>query len=192
MPFILATLVLIFIGWSASKNLTNPYDGIFSVDPPGLILSLDAAGPAATSLQEGDSILAIDGTPINNALPFYDGKHSGDQVQLLIQRAGRTLPVSITLTEASANEKLQRVTPLIVALLFWLIGVAIIAFQPFDRLAELFFLFCLASATLITSGSLAHQAPNWMSGLFGATLWLIGPLSVHFHLRFPQNSNLRG
>ncbi len=81
---------------------------------------------------------------------------------------------------------------MLTALIFWGTGVGVQAFKPAYEATNPFFLFFLASAMLITTGSVSSVGPSWAPGLFYSFLWLIGPLAVHFHLYFPQKTTFRG
>jgi PAS domain S-box-containing protein len=190
-PFILALIVLIFLGWSVLQALFYPYDGILSLMSPGLIREIDPSGPAAGNLQVGDDIVWVDGVPVIEAVPFYSGKRGGDVVSFSVDRNGQEIPVTIHLADPSVKEIVERMVPLLVAFIFWFIGIGVQAFKPVDGAAGITFLFFQASAVMLGAGAVSYVGPPWISALFNIFLWFIGPLSVHFHLSFPQNTLLR-
>lgn len=191
-PFVLAIAVVVFIGWSAARSLVYPEDGIQSYQVLGLITKISPTSPVHNKLQVGDLIVSVDGVPTQQAVPFYANKHAGDLVQLMINRNGQLLPVTIHLYQPSLGKILEWLVPLLVALIFCLVGVGVQTFAPATRDTQLFFLFSQASALLLSAGQISNMAPLWVSAMFGFLLWLIGPLAVHFHLHFPQRANLQG
>ncbi|MCK5427890.1 MAG: PDZ domain-containing protein, partial [Anaerolineales bacterium] len=192
MPFLFALVVLVFLGWSVSLALVYPYGGITDYDNTGLIIEIDSLGPNFAALQEGDLILSIDGVPMIEARPIYGNKRPGDTAHLMIQRDGNMITVPIRLVIPSFDEKVNRLGPLIVALIFWGIGVGIQAFKPASEATNLFFLFFMVTALLLVAGVGSYLGPPWISSLVNILLWIIGPLAVHFHFYFPQNTPLKG
>ncbi len=191
-PYLLALAVVVFIGWSVSRVLAYPDDGISGTQVSGLITQIDPNSPVYGILQAGDLIVSVDGVPTQQALPFYPKKHAGDEVQIVINRGGQLLPVTIHLINPPLEKILEWLVPLIVALIFCLVGLGIQTFAPISRETQLFFLFSQASALSLCTGQISNMVPSWDSTIFGYLLWLIGPLAVHFHLHFPQRTSLRG
>jgi PAS domain S-box-containing protein len=190
-PYLLALAVVGFIGWGVLRVLTYPDDGIQSTQAPGLITKIATTSPVYGLLQVGDLIVTVNGVPAQQAVPFYANKRAGDEIHLIVRRNGQFLPVDIRLFNPPLNETLERLMPLLVALIFCLAGVGIQTFAPANRETQLFYLFSQASALLLAAGEISGMVPTWDSALFGSLLWLIGPLAVHFHLHFPQRANLR-
>lgn len=168
-----------------------PDDGIVDLYPNGVIGSIDPAGPAAGNLQEGDIILSIDGVRWGNTITSYYGKRGGDQVNYLVERSGKEILVSVTLADPPIPEILMRLVPILVALIFMGIGTGVKTFKPSDVAANIFFAWCLVSATTLASGVTSYLGPPWTSGLFNSCLWLLGPISIHLHLYFPQPALFR-
>lgn len=192
LPFLFALAVLVFLGWSISLAWVYPYDGITDYDHTGLIGEIDRFGPTFGILQEGDIIISIDGVKLIEARPLYGNKRSGDTAELIIQRDNSLITIPIQLVVPSFDEKVNRVGPLIVALIFWGIGVGIQAFKPASEASNLFFLFFMVTALLLVAGVASYLGPPWTSNLVNILLWLIGPLAVHFHFYFPQNTPIHG
>ncbi len=67
-PFVLALLVLVFLGWTAYIALIFPDDGIIDLLPNGSISEIDPLGPSFKYLQKGDLIISVDGVPAQIAL----------------------------------------------------------------------------------------------------------------------------
>ncbi|MGD9091920.1 MAG: ATP-binding protein [Anaerolineales bacterium] len=192
LPFLIALAVLVFLGWSVSRGLAYPYDGISGLNTTGVIMELDSPGPTSDILKVGDDILYIDGKMIQEARPLYGNKHPGDYVNLVILREGRIEEVTFRLAIPTLEERVSRFAPLIVALVFWSIGVGIQAFKPASEGTGLYFLFFQMATILLISGASSYYGPPWVTSLLGFLLWLIGPLLVHFHLYFPQRATFRG
>ncbi len=192
LPYVMALAVVVFIGWSVSRVLTYPDDGIQWREVSGLISQIDPTSPVYGKLQVGDLIVSVDGVPTQQAVPFYPNKHAGDEVQFVIKRSGQLLPVTIGLVNPPLGKIIEWLVPLLVALIFCLVGVGIQTFAPIGRETQIFFLFSQASALLLCAGQISELVPSWDSTMFGFLLWMIGPLAVHFHLHFPQPASIRG
>jgi two-component system NtrC family sensor kinase len=190
-PFLLALATLVFLGWSAVKAITYPDDGIRSLRPTGAIGEIDPNGPAYNKLKVGDIIISHNGILQKEVSISYVGNRAGDQVQFVVQRGGKTIPVWFTLVKPPLDEIFRRLMPLLVALTFWAAGVSVQAFAPASEATILFFVFCMIDTVFITAGMSSTIGPAW-SSLFNFLLWLVGPVSVHFHLYFPQTTFLKG
>jgi len=191
-PFILAVATIIFILWGIYIDLQYPDDGIVDLHPSGLIREVDPSGPSYDTLFEGDIIVSIDGVPLNEALPKYSGKKPGDPVQMVVNRDGQYKTISFYLTPTPYLIIVSELVVLTIALIFWGIGVGVQALKPAKEGTTLAFLFCEVSAILLTAGLVSGIGPPWVSRLFNFLIWIIGPLTVHFHLYFPQRSNIKG
>ncbi len=109
-------------------------------------------------------------------------------MQYTVERSGEIVRVNIALAAPSLNVLISRLAPLLVALIFWLIGLGVKTFTPSDRASGVFFMWCQVSALMLIAGAASSQGSPWTSSLFNLLLLVIGPLSVHFHLRFPQTT----
>jgi two-component system NtrC family sensor kinase len=192
LPFLIALAVLIFLGWSVLHELAYPYDGILILDPTGIVQELDPSGPTYGQLDEGDVILFIDGKTVQEAQPLYGDKRPDDIVNLNILRDGVTEEIAFRLGVPTLEERVTRLTPLIVALVFWGIGVGIQAFKPASEATGLYFVFFQAAAVFLIAGGSSFTGPPWIAALLGFLLWIIGPLLVHFHFYFPQRTIFPG
>jgi len=187
LPFLGALVVLAFLVWGASLALIFPYDGINLHGPAG-DFEFESDSPAASILREGDRILFINEVPLIEALPLYPGQRPGDDVKLTVERDGSALELTFKLAEPSILERLYRLVPFFVALIFWGIGVGVQTFRPAQEGSVIFFLFFQLFATALLTGSSAQfGGPLWTAQLLSLLLWVGGPLMVHFHLNFPQS-----
>ena len=173
LPFLFGLIVLVFLGWNVSLALVYPYDGIPNLDPTGLIIEIDPLGPNNEILQVGDIIQSVDGISLVEARPLYGNKRPGDSAHLTIQRAGNTVQAYIKLVVPSFDEKIDRLVPLLVALIFWGIGMGIQAFKPASEATNLFFLFFMAAALLLVAGVSSFLGPPWASSLVNILLWIL-------------------
>ncbi len=189
-PFLIALTVLLFLGWGLWLAFSQPADGILYVNPTGTIQELDLQGPAYTKLQLGDTIVSIDGVQWEDAQPPYGSKHAGETARMLIERQGQNLLVTINLVDPPFDELLLRIAPLLVGLVFWLVGVGFQSFRSNIETTGVFFIFFQAAALLLLAGASTTIGPAWTSAVLSVLLWLIGPLMVHFHTQFPQDTNL--
>lgn len=192
LPFLASLLMLLYLVWSFWIVINYPDDGIRGLAPNGMISEVDAQGPSYGQLLIGDIIIAIDGIPLREAIPAYPGKTSGDEVRLTIQRGERSTTLSVMLDKPSLYEILRRIIPLVVALIFLTVGIGVGAFAPISEATNLSLLFCLGLSALLTSGQTSNVGPVWNSDLYNFLMWIVGPISVHFHLYFPQTTNFRG
>lgn len=189
-PFMLALAVLLILGWSVLLALRFPYDGISRFSTTGFVKEIDPAGPTFGVLEVEDKILLVDGVEESIAQPFYTNKRAGESVEFVIQRGESQQSVSIILEEPTTEEIFTRLAPLSLALIFWIIGVGVQAFQPASEGANVFFLFFQVAALFLITGMLSVFGPPWTYDLYNILFWLVGPITLHFHLYFPQNTNL--
>jgi len=191
-PFLIALAVLFFLAWGMSLALSYPYDGITKNYPSGLVSAIDPDSPAEGFLEEDDVILFVNGVALEEAEPFYPTERPGDTAKLTIQRDGKILDIAFPLAEPARDELILRLSPFLVAIIFWAIGVGVQAFKPAQESTGLFFAFFQATALLLIAGVASSFGPPWTSGLVRFLFWVIGPLTLHFHLRFPQTTIFRG
>ena len=190
-PFVLALISLIFIGWSAYLSLTYPHDGIVTLNNNWVITELDTFGSEENRLKVGDRIVEVDGVSPVKAIPFYANKSPGDSVDLVVIRNGEPIALSIKLFKPGIELIVDLAVVLVLALVFWGMGVGVLAFKPGDITSSLFFLFTQVSALMLVTGLSSLAGPPIFSSIFNALLWLIGPLTVHLHYYFPQPIYLR-
>jgi two-component system, NtrC family, sensor kinase len=190
-PFVIALCVFVFIVWVTLKSMAYPHDGIGNISQSGVITRIEPAGPTYSKLENEDKIISVDGIPWEEVHAPYKDKHSGDQVDFLIDRSGKTILVPAALVDPPLSEILVRLVPILVALVFWGLGVGVQTFKPKDGAANLFFAWCMVCAMTLAAGVASYLEAIWTSILFSSLLWIIGPLSVHFHMDFPQVNSWR-
>jgi len=187
LPFILALGIFAFIAFTAIRLISYPDDGINNEDQ-GMILSVQPKGPTEGILQPEDVIQTLEGIPFERVRFDYNrlGKKGGDAVNLSIRRDGQTINTAYVLKAPSAGVIASRLMTILVALVFWGVGVVVEAYKPLGKSQPVVFLWFQVSALTLTVGSASSMGAVWASTLFGTLLWILGPLSVHFHTIFPQ------
>jgi PAS domain S-box-containing protein len=185
LPFMIALVTLVFLAWCTFKSLVYVDDGI-NIYSNGQVSDIYPDSPAYGKLQPNDTIINVNGVPFDQAMPFYKDIHAGDAVKFAVLRDEKLVEVTIQPRNPPVGEIARRLVPLLIALVFWAIGVGAQAFKPLDRSVALFFVWCMACAILLVSSAASSLLPIWSAGLFSFMVWLIGPISVHFHMYFPQ------
>jgi PAS domain S-box-containing protein len=190
-PFVLALISLIFIGWSAYLSFTYPHDGILSYSNSGVISELDTFGKVENQLREGDKIVSVDDVPLIDAIPFYVNKSPGESVNFVVVRSGERITLPVLLKQPGTELIIDLVVILVLALVFWGMGVGVLSFKPGDITSNLFFLFTQVSALMLAAGLSSSVGPPIFSSIFNALLWVMGPITVHLHYYFPQQIQFR-
>lgn len=190
-PFILALISLTIIGLSAYWVFTYPHDGITSTNASGEIGGLDTFGRDNNQLMLGDQIISVDGVPFPDAIRIYQSKRAGDTAEFVVLRDGSQVYLTVELIEPPLELILTLSVVLILGLVFWGLGVGVLAFKPGDNTSNLFFLFTQVSSLMLVTGLSSSVGPSWVSSLFNFLLWFIGPIAVHLHYHFPQQVEFR-
>ncbi len=179
--YLLTALVMLLLGWSAFLLVEHPYSGMTWSFSNGLIINVDAKGPAAGLFEVGSVITKIDEVPVYEAR-FLPNRHVGDWVTFTINRQGVSSKVTIQLVATPTSELAKRLAIIPVAFAFWLLGTLVLAFGQNDRLVTLFYLFCQTAALTLGLGAVSAISPAWSWQIFGLMLWWVGPLALHTHL----------
>ncbi len=189
-PFVLGIFVFGLILWVAVLVRNYPDDGIRSLSASHEILALDESLTKTLDLEVGDILLEINGAGISTETAWYWGKRPGDWVTFRVYRDGEEFVVKGQLASPTAAELFRRLMPLFVALVFMMVALSVEAFAPRSPTTKLFFWFFCASSLLLTTGQASGLAPSIVLDLYYFLWWIVGPISVHFHLQFPQQSKL--
>ncbi|GAB4472776.1 MAG: hypothetical protein Kow0088_07620 [Anaerolineales bacterium] len=163
-----------------------PDDGIRGLSTSHQILAIDDQKHENNRLEVGDILLEIDGKKVTDDTAWYWGKRPGDVVTFLVQRGDELLQVQVELTKPQPSELLRRMMPLFVAVVFLLVALAVEAFAPRSPTTRLFFWFFSTSSLMLTAGQASGLAPSIVLDLYYFFLWIVGPISYHFHLNFPN------
>jgi len=187
LPFYLALASLALMMVAAISIWKPPHDGLNWSPTTYEVTDVDQAGPAADAgFQPGDVIVELDGVPIEEAYPLYEGKRAGDTATFSVLRDGRPLKIEVTLEKPSARAMASRLEPLLIALGFWLFSTALLALKPTSGEMRLFFLFSQLGVMVLAAGRVSTFLFDWAFRLFNLSFCLLSPLTIHLHLVFPK------
>ncbi len=186
LPFALASASLALLFWAAGFQLNQPYDGFEWNRLTGLVEAVDPLGPSAGIIWQSDVIMSINDAPAAMAPSIYADLDANEQLRIVLNRQGVLQSVSITLIRQPLGTAIARLSPLLVALAFWITGVGVMAFARRGLQAWLFFGFAVTASSTLAAGSLSAIGPAWSSTIFNVLVWFAGPISVHLHLHFPE------
>ncbi len=173
-------LILFLMIWAMLLILQRPDAGASWSFTSGVVEQISPGGPSQGILELGDTILTLDGLPVRQARG-YPGRSAGDIISLLVERNHQTINLEVRLAPPGTLVTLDRLTPMIIALAFWILSVLVLIYgQPQNFLV---ILYGLAAASTLTLGSLSFFGPFWTSVMFDFILWWDGPLTVHTHLQ---------
>jgi len=117
-PFLLALLVLVFMGWVTARVVVYPDDGISSFNESGVIEGIRESGPADGLLQIHDRIIEIDGKKWEQVLASYEDVSGGEEVVYKIQREGQTHDILLTIHQADNQKNILNQDPIQIATRF--------------------------------------------------------------------------
>ena len=180
----LTTLALTI--WAAQVLWSFPYDGMTWSSRTGQVTSVDPHGPATdVGVERGDLLVALDGMPLSQAYVVYPTKHMGDIIHFGLQRGSEQWATSLLLTVAPAQVWLERLEPLAVGGIFWLVGVIAWGLRPLHKVTCLFFLMSQTAVGVLAAGSLSTTLLPAAIRLFNLLLLFLAPLALHFCASFP-------
>jgi PAS domain S-box-containing protein len=191
-PFLLALSSILFWGWSVQVAISSNYDGIVVVEHTGLVAEVEPESPAEGVIEEGDYIISIDGEPHDDILEIIDNKNIGEQVHLVLERDGVSYNTTLTLIKPPLREIVIRLIPLLVAIVFWMVGVGVSTFRSQDRAINLFLVFSQVGTIMLTAGATSIFGFSFTKSIFNFSLWFLGPIMVRFHLDFPTSRPHKG
>ena len=175
-PFYLALASLALMAVAVIFIWKPPHDGLNWSPATYEVTDVDQAGPAAEAgFQAGDVIVELDGVPIEEVYPLYEGKRAGDSATFSVLRDGRPLKIEITLERPSARAIASRLEPLLIALCFWLLSTALLALKPTSGEMRLFFLFSQPGVLVLSAGQLPTLSVDLASRLFHLLFLLPSP-----------------
>lgn len=179
---LLAISTLLVLVWVMALVVRQPYSGLTWSYTTGVVQTVDPRGPAAALFQPGDRIVAVDGAPVYAAREL-PGKQAEQWVTFtVIEDSGVESARRLQLAAPASQVLFSRLSPILVALSFWLLGTLVLAFGRSSSLITLFFLFCQAFAALLGLGTISAFGPLWSAWTFNFLLWWIAPLALHTHL----------
>jgi signal transduction histidine kinase len=169
---------------------TLPFAG-FELAGPVRIGAVVPDSPAETAgLQVGDQVLTMDVAPFRLGQAYL--RPGQEILRLSVLRDEQVIPVEIALVRPSLKERFFTSSHLLVALAFWMVAMAVLAFKPREPVAHLFVLVTLLGVMALVVWLLADLGLAWANILMATVVVLIGPLFVHFHTLFPERSDFMG
>lgn len=179
--FILLALSALFtLIWACLVTFYKPYSGLTWSSTTDIVTSVDPNGLSEGSIGIDDQMHAVDGSEVYDARDFLNG-FTNEMAETTVERDLETISVPLRPTQPSLLTVLNRLSPLLVAFIFWLVGAFALRFGRQDRLTIQFFLFCWLITVIIGLGSISPHAPIWVTWAFSLMLWWAGPLIIHTH-----------
>ncbi|MFN2165017.1 MAG: hypothetical protein ACK2U9_01995, partial [Anaerolineae bacterium] len=184
--------VLILFGGAAVAiyYAALPYAG-FELANAVRIGAIVPGSPAeAAGFQVGDQILTMEGGPFRQGRAYL--RPGQETLQLTVSRDDEMIPIQIALVSPSLRERFFTSSHLLVALVFWIVAMAVLVFRPGEPVAQLFVLVTLLAVLALVVWLPADLGLAWAKMLMAALVAVIGPLFVRFHTLFPECSAFRG
>jgi signal transduction histidine kinase len=169
--------------------LSLPFGG-FEFVSQARIGSVMPGSPAEGRLRVGDQVLTVDGQPFRQGVPYLQPHRM--TLELTVLRDGETLPVEMALVSPSLVERLPALSHFVVALAFWGAAIVVLGVKPKDTASQLFVLVCLLTALGAVAWLIADLGPVWANRLMSTIVLVLGPMFVHFHSVFPEESRFGG
>lgn len=187
-------ILVILITFTAAKFLAHPYQG-FRLDSNGVVARIyipqDQHQPM---LKLDDQLIKVDTstwTAFQNDLwkPFFPEIRPGNQVSLLVNRAGQQITIPWHVPGPNENE----IDDLLVSegwlgFIFWLAGtIAVLVLRPKDQLWRLIIAFNYLTAIWIVTGSGLSFYHIWGAAVFFRMfIWVSVPVYLRLHWFYPQ------
>ncbi len=187
---LLAFVTLGSLMYAALLLWHQPYMGLTWNSQSGLVYDVDADSPAArVDIRPGDRILRVNGLTLSQARLFRDLPGHETTMTFTIARSERVITAPVHLSSPPWRVRVQRLVPLLVALVFWGISLGVWAFHHGHRVTRLFFLTSQVTTALLTTGAMSivyTPYTFWSRVAFSLLLLTIAPLTLHFFTWFPQ------
>lgn len=187
LPYLLLAFGMLILTVVASGILWNyPYDGIQWQRPGSGVIIVDPTGPAALAgVTSEDLLLAINGIPADQLRSIYQGKPLGSEIALTLVRGGQQLTIDVPLAKAPLHVRISRLEPLLIGVVFWIVGLALWFLRPFHTMTRVFFALSQITAGMFASGDLSTIGWPGSSLMFNICLLFVAPLAIHFATQFP-------
>jgi signal transduction histidine kinase len=182
---LLSVPILILLIWVAVQLVSYPSIGIFWDPATGVVHKSDLLHPSSGEVHEGDRVLTGYGM---SPAEFVQGsgKEEGDTIPFELERNGKTITVPIEVTEPNLWLVIDRLTPLMIAIGFWIAGNTVLAFSRPENFSILFFLVCQGAALSFGSEAYSRFGPPWTVLAFQVGSFWTGAFAVYLHLIFPS------
>lgn len=185
-PLTIALAVFVLGAFSGWASWRTPYLGV--VRSLGDVVSrVEPGGPGnQAKFQVGDRLTHVDGVPIGRVRSFFGSKRAGDTLSLSLIRDGTSQTITVRLATPPPRIRLRRLSYLIIAFTFWLVGTFALVSKPALSSTRLFFALCQAGAAAPVGISLIQSGMVWPNRLISVCILLSSALLIHFHTVFPR------
>ncbi len=182
---LLSVPILVLLVWVAALLVTRPSIGIFWDRTTGIVHKSEMLLPSSDKIYEGDRVVSVDGLNPTE-LVNLTGKMRGDFIPIEIEHKGQTITIPIEVTDPTVWLVIDRLSPLIIAIGFWISGNIVLAFSRSGNLSILFFLICQGASASFGLGAYSRFGPLWARLAFEVgSLWT-GTFAIYLHLLFPS------
>lgn len=180
--FIVWSMILL---WSVPYYGLDPFDDAIRSTRGGTVTKVEPSGPAGLAgIKPGDRLSIVAGYATLYT-PQPASKENTGAVTVAVQSANRQYQVELTPVAPPLHVEIKRLEPLVVAFIFFAVGLAIWVLRPFHRVPSIFFLASLLSADMLTTGALSAVYYPQSDLAFRLLLTLLAPVSLHFFSTFP-------
>ena len=187
---VIITVALVAIEiFIAARLPGQPYSGIVLTNVTVRRVAEDSPGRLA-GIRHGDRVLSVDGVPcvnIKQASECISRAKPGDTLVYEIARGDRLFKVPVTFGTQPRSEIVRKLLLVLVGLSFIGIGL-LVYFRRGDRVALVFYLFCLAFGLLlanIVSYEVGAARHLYKAVLYDVMVLFLPAFLLHFFLIFP-------
>jgi signal transduction histidine kinase len=159
-----------------------------------IISEISAWGPTQSAgLKAGDIVLSIDSIPVSGAEQFYCTlylQEAGDTLTCKIVRNNEELTAAIIPTSKMQEAPALYYIKYLLMMLFSCACLYVLYKKPGDRTAVIFFIYAQTCSVFHIAEFLpfANLFANFASIIFWYSVYLSGPVLIHFIMLFPQPS----
>ncbi len=184
LPFLFAVVTLILLGWSVYYVVSYPYDGFITESQTGIISYVDPSGPVSGILRVNDKLFPYKRGNYNYGIINLQGIEQDNFVVLNVVRGDQPIVVSFQLAAPPLREIINRSIPLFVALIFFLVGISVLAYRQGTDTLNVFFYTTQVGGLVLIFGNLRLHGLTMLDVIYFSSVLIVGPLAVHFHLMF--------
>jgi len=190
LALIITVALLIIEVFIAARLPGQPYSGVVLRNVTVRRVADDSPGEFA-GMRVGDRIMSVDGIACANmkqASECIVNAGPGDTVVYEVDRAGRRFTIPVTFDTQPTGEIVRKLLFVLVGLSFIGIGL-LVYFRRSDRVALVFFLFCVAFGLLVASiVSYEVGAARYLykAILYDVVVLFLPAFLLHFFLVFPE------
>lgn len=192
---VVVTILLVAIEvFVVAKLPGQPYSGIVLNNVTVRRVAENSPGRLA-GLRPGDRVLSVGGVPcanINQASECVARAKPGDTLVYQVARGNRTFSVPVTFETQPRSEMARKLLQVLVGLSFIGIGL-LVYFRRGDRVALVFYLFCLAFGLLlanIVSYEVGAARYLYKAIIYDVMVLFLPAFLLHFFLVFPERKAL--